>query len=431
MLKPKTTREVCLTALALTVLLFALMSVVGGSIAPAFGQSKPNVFEQVWRTVKDRFFDPNFNGVDWQAMRMKYAPQASQVRSQAERAAVINKMLTELQTSHTRLYSPDEPAYYQLLGIFLPGNDRLRRKLQKAFPSVKPQYVGIGIFTDMIDGKTFVRAVLDGGPAAKAGLMVGDQLVQVGGRPFHPIRSFTGKTDQPVKLLIQRSPEPDSRREITVVPRTLDGTTMFLDALKSSVQVTERDGHRIGYVHVWSYAGEQYQRALERELLLGRLRSADALILDLREGWGGASPSYLNIFTPRTLSVTGTGRGRRAFTFSSGWSKPVVLLVNKNTRSGKELLAYGFRKHGIGPIVGTRTAGAVVAGSLSVMDDGSLLYLAVQDVLVDGDHRLEGVGVAPDVEVTFALPYAQGVDLQKDRAIMVALELAKRSNARH
>ena len=91
-------------------------------------------------------------------------------------------------------------------------------------------------------------------------------------------------------------------------------------------------------------------------------------------------------------------------------------------RSGKELLAYGFRKHGIGPVVGSKTAGAVVGGRPYVMDDGSLLYLAVVDVHVDDNQRIEGVGVEPDIEVPFVVEYAQGADPQKERAIEVALE---------
>lgn len=411
------------------VALLSLTMVLGAGAAPptafAVGQPQTDVFEQVRRTVAERFFDPDLNGVDWQALAKKYAPLAAAAPTREEKAAVINAMLGELKTSHTRLFTPDEPAYYQMLGVFLPRNDSLGRRLKAVGAESEPHYSGIGIFTRKIDGETFVSAVLDGGPAAKAGLLAGDRLIEADGKPFHATRSFAGKANQPVKLLVQRSPDPASRMEITVSPKTFDGRTMFLDAMKASIQVIERDGRRIGYVHVWSYAGEQYQEMLERALLYGRLKDADALILDVREGWGGASPEYLNIFTPRAISMTTQGRNRGPYTFRSGWSKPVVLLVNENTRSGKELLAYGFRRHGIGPVVGSKTAGAVVAGTLYVMDDGSLLYLAVSDVHVDGDVRLEGVGVTPDIEVPSALAYAQGADPQKDRAIAVALDLVK------
>jgi carboxyl-terminal processing protease len=74
------------------------------------------------------------------------------------------------------------------------------------------------------------------------------------------------------------------------------------------------------------------------------------------------------------------------------WRKPVVMLINHGTRSGKEVLAYGFKQYHLGEIIGTQTAGAVLAASAFLMDNGDLLLLAVADVTIDG-QRLEGVGV--------------------------------------
>ncbi|MGV2831654.1 S41 family peptidase [Myxosarcina sp. GI1(2024)] len=387
---------------------------------PVVGQSKPDTFEQVWQTVNDNFFDPNFNGINWRDIHEKYKPQANQAQSKADLARVINQMLSELRTSHTYFYTPDDPKYYQILGIFLRSNPKLQQQLKTILPDGKPQYTGIGIFTQQRNGNTFISAILDGSPASEAELLVGDRLLSVEGQPFHPIQSFTGKANQPVKLTIQRSPTSDSQ-EITVTPKTLDGTTMFLDAMKASVQVIEQAGKKIGYVHIWSYAGEQFQKQLETELFYGRLKDVDSFVLDLREGWGGASASYLNLYTPRNIRITGITQNRTS-TFSSAWSKPVVMLVNEKSRSGKEILAYGFRKYGIGTVVGAKTAGAVVQGNLYGMSDGSVLYLAVADIYLDENQRIEGVGVKPDIEVPFSLEYAQGSDLQKEQAIAVALE---------
>jgi carboxyl-terminal processing protease len=100
------------------------------------------------------------------------------------------------------------------------------------------------------------------------------------------------------------------------------------------------------------------------------------------------------------------------------WRKPVAMLVNEGTRSGKEILAYGFKEYGIGEVIGSRTAGAVLAGRAYLLRDGSLLLVAVADVLVDG-QRLEGVGVVPTISVPFALAYAQGKDTQLGRAVEV------------
>ena len=413
--------------LALITLLFVLVMLVSWVISPVFPTTEPNaaIFEEVWETVNDNFYDPNFNGVDWRAMGEKYKPQVMQAQSSEDVAAVINQMLSELKTSHTYFYTPNQPAYYQILGIFAPRSADFRQQLKKFFPTGKIEYSGIGIFTQDINGKTFVSGVLDGSPADKAGLQVGDQLLSIEDRPFQPIQSFAEKAGQSVTLKIQRSANPNSQQDIAITPKMLDATTMFLDAMQASTQVIEREGKKIGYVHIWSYAGDQYQQQLEEELLYGRLQDADGFVLDLREGWGGAPQTALNIYTAKDLAVTNIPRNGTRNTYHSQWNKPVVMLVNEGSRSAKELLAYGFQQFGIGSVVGEKTAGAVVAGRPFLMQDGSLLYVAVADVYVSGNQRLEGNGVTPDIVVPFSPEYAQGEDPQKERAIETVLEAVK------
>ena len=71
-------------------------------------------FEEVWRTVRDRFYDPHLDGLDWSAVRERYLPDATRASSEEALAGVINSMLSELHASHTRYYTPYEPEYYQL-----------------------------------------------------------------------------------------------------------------------------------------------------------------------------------------------------------------------------------------------------------------------------------------------------------------------------
>ncbi|MBE9139203.1 PDZ domain-containing protein [Nodosilinea sp. LEGE 07088] len=414
-----------LISLALTAFISLSLGMLRGYRVPAsLAQSNQlERFDAVWETVNDNFYDPDFNGVDWVAMADQYRSLVAQAASRSEQAELINQMLAELHTSHTHLYTADDPAYYQLLGIFYPRLAELRTQLEATFPDGKVEYVGIGAITTKKEGKTFVKAVLDGSPAAAAGLQVGDQILSVEGQPFQPVESFVDRADQPVSLRVQPSASPDSQREIVVTPQRYDGVTMFLDAMADSVQIVEKAGQQIGYVHIWSYAGDQYQTKLEEELIYGRLKDADALVLDLREGWGGAPPTALYPFTARGPSVTNVGRNGQAWTYHSQWKKPVVMLVNEGSRSAKEILAYGFQQYDIGSVVGSPTPGAVVAGRPFLMPDDSLLYVAVADVYVDGDVRLEGVGVTPDVVVPAPIAYAQGADPQKERAIATALAL--------
>ncbi|MBD2730297.1 S41 family peptidase [Nostoc sp. FACHB-892] len=392
-------------------------------LLPILAKPETQIFEQVWQTVNDNFYDPNFNGVDWKAIKKQYQPQLIKADSSKDAAVVLNQMLSQLKSSHTRFYTQDEPAYYQLLGIFLPQSPDLNKQLKQFLPKGKLEYTDIGLFTKDINGKTFISSILDGSPAAKASLKVGDQILSVDDYPYHPIHSFAGKAGQSVKMLIQRSPEPSSQQEIAVVPKIFDPSTMFLQAQTASIKLIEQAGKKVGYIHIWSNAADPYQQQLQDELIYGRLKNADGLVLDLRDGWGGGDVSYLNMFTAKhDLSVTNIPRNQSRYTYNYQWKKPVVMLVNSGSRSSKEILAFGFQQSKIGPVIGTQTAGAVLAGRPYLMRDGSLLYVAVTNVFVNGNQRLEGKGVIPDINIPFPLEYAQGVDPQKQTAIETVLQ---------
>jgi len=205
---------------------------------------------------------------------------------------------------------------------------------------------------------------------------------------------------------------------IDVTPQVLHPNDTYLAAMKNGARLIEKDGRKLAYVHIWSYARRDYQDLLE-ELVDGKFKDADGLIWDLRDGWGGGQPYYLDIFNARSPTLTFKERDGSG-TVNARWRKPVVLIVNGGSRSAKEILAYGFKKYGYGEVVGTKTAGAVLAGRAFIQSNGNLLLIAVSDVTVDGE-RLEGVGVSPDYEVPFDIRYAKGADPQLAKAIEVLL----------
>jgi carboxyl-terminal processing protease len=372
---------------------------------------------EVWELVREHFMDAEFNGVDWDEAGRAARQQAKTATSQAEMAGIINAMLARLETSHTQYYTPDAPEYYQLLDVFAgPMGEWIEANV--ASDGVI-SYPGIGLSTRLENGRHFVKGLIPGTPAARSRIVVGDVVVAVDGEPFEPLVSFRGKVDKSVRVTIQRTDSTDSTQVINVTPVEIRPNEAFRTAIRTSARVVEQGERRIAYVRMWSYAGRAYQEELEAQLQSSALRSADALVLDVRDGWGGASPQYLNLFNTNTPVMRFRSRDGEWHTYDTQWRKPVVLLVNEGTRSGKEMLAYGFRKFGIGPVVGSRTAGAVTAGRLHTLKNGCLLYLAGSDVLVD-DDRLEGRGVAPDVEVPFDYRFSAGLDPQLEKALEVA-----------
>lgn len=103
-----------------------------------------------------------------------------------------------------------------------------------------------------------------------------------------------------------------------------------------------------------------------------------------------------------------------------------AVLIDHHTRSTAELFAHAYKRERQGPLIGTRTAGAVSAASAYAMPGGNLFYLAVTGLEVDGDI-LEGPGVTPDIEVARPIPYSNGADPVIEAAVE---HLARKAGAR-
>jgi carboxyl-terminal processing protease len=354
---------------------------------------------EIVRLVRANFYDRQVAEA-WAAKNAAYAAAAD---SELKFSALTKRVLADLRASHTGFYTGREPEYYSLLGIY-----------GRSLHAGDGEFVSGGMD---VTPDHFVRVVFAGSPAARAGIRRGDKIVTASGREFDPIASFQGRAGVPVDLAVQREPGKPPIR-ILLSPRRIKPRLEWMEAQKKGARLITRYGKTIAYVPMFSCVGDEYADAL-KEQLNTELRDAEALILDFRNGWGGCSPDFVNLFnqTPAILTFTAPdGKMRR---MDMQWRKPLYLLINGGSRSGKEAVAYSIKKHRLGTLVGTTTARAVVAGRCFLLSDRSLLLLAVEDVRVDGE-RLEGRGVEPDVLVPDSLQYAGGADPQLEKAIDLA-----------
>jgi carboxyl-terminal processing protease len=404
----------------LVALIGAVVLVLGGS-SPATASSaeqrsaapraermaRPGRFDalgqEIVRLVREKFYDRKAAEA-WAAAHDHYGAAAA---SRGDFDKQTRGALEDLKTSHTGFYTPADQAYYGLLAIF-----------REAVGVRSVEYDGIGAdFTP--DG--FVRAVFAGGPAEKSGLRRGDHVLQAGGKDFQPVLSFRGRAGGRVVLTVERT-EGGPAAEVAVTPRRIDPREEWKQAQKLGSKLIRRDGNAIAYVPLFSCAGEEYREALQ-DSLQDELAEARALILDFRNGWGGCNPDFVSLFDQTPPVLASIGRDGKERTLDSQWRRPLFILINGGTRSGKEVVSYAVRKHRLGKLIGERTAGAVSGGTCFLLSDRSLLFLAVSGVRVDGEI-LEGRGVDPDVKVEDALPYAAGADPQLDRAIELAARAA-------
>ncbi len=271
---------------------------------------------------------------------------------------------------------------------------------------------GTGMLVEKAEGEEgsyFICEVMDGSPGAAAGAMGGDEVLGVNGvsPASSPRLCLAGYEASRPHYTIQVDPGETFRLELRRVrggPRivlevTADRPVSGIGSSRASVRWLERDGRRIAYIHLWNLLSAELPPVLDR-VIAPPGDFAEGLIVDLR-GRGGQ------------VAVT-----ERVIRRLQAFRRPLALLIDRETRSAKEVLAFKMKASAGVAIVGERTAGAVLpaniqklAGETRVMlpaDRGGGRPLDADERLIWGE--LEGKGVSPDIPVERAGRYGAGLD---------------------
>lgn len=290
-------------------------------------------------------------------------------------------------------------------------------------------YGGIGVeITPAQDGQgPLITQVFPSSPAEQAGLRRGDRIVQVNGQ------SVAGKDIAAVAGLIRG---PVGQTVTVRISRYGNPQPTDVRLARAQVQVDPADGvmaQDVGILHINNFntGANQQVRAL---LAAGASRGARAWILDLRGNAGGSVNevgSVAGAFLSQGHTLLGYEVGRSGtrtpLNASSPTSKsvgPLVVLVDKQTASGAEILAAALQAQGVAKIVGQPTAGAVGVSSTIPLDDGSALQLTRERFVTPSGQQINGKGVQPDVQVALTdQDLEQGRDPQLQAAAQVLTQL--------
>ena len=397
----------------------AILLLVGGTFGAQAAEppkSGNRVFDRAVELVYKNFHDASALDRFGEAVRREVQDPKAPVSATSPTVrvdAAISAVLASLQASHTGHFRPDTIDYFELADVF---RFAIRDDLRRLFPpDGDVRYPGIGMVARQGNGLWFVTDVYDGSPAFRAGILTGDEVLSVDGAPYHQITSFRDKAGKQVEVKLRRRPDAEPMT-VKVQVESLRPLPMFEKAIADSAAVVERDGRKIGYIRLWTLAARNSMGAVAEALAEGKLKDADGLVLDLRGRWGGGSSDAAEMFVGDTPPFRLIDRDGEAMLANVRWNKPVVAIIDEGSRSGLEVFAYALKVNDI-PLVGTRTAGALLAGRAYLLPDDSLLEIAVSDAVIGDDIRLEGSGVQPDVPVPFSLPYAAGADPQREAAI--------------
>jgi len=350
----------------------------------------------VLSVVTEQFYDRNFNGLNWSSEVADAVESTQCGDSPAQVANRVNALLARLNASHTALYTAEDLDYWGLNSLFhFDGLDAYTLPFAGVWAALEES-------AHSGDPRWFATQVLNGSAAESAGILQGDELMLLNGGAFNPTGFVPGMNR------VQVSSDGVTSREITLDVPVQSVMRAFVDASTASSRVLDLPslGKRIAYYRIWA-ARDQIQRDFQQAVESYAESDINALIIDLRGGFGGTSDDYLSAL--RFMRVQNP--------------VPVYCLIDDSVRSGKELLAAIVRRDRLGTLVGSTTAGYYLSGRMNrLLDNRYFLYVAVGTFPTPGTGEIEGAGVAPDIEVTPCRQHCNGSDPILDRVMQLIIE---------
>ncbi|MCC6234210.1 MAG: PD40 domain-containing protein [Verrucomicrobiales bacterium] len=380
------------------------------------------IYTEAWRMMRDYFYDRGMHQVDWPAIRQKYLPLVDRVSDRGELSQVLSQMVGELSALHIFVRAGDERQ----------GLDR-----------VVPAQLGARLALDAAGGGWRVEHIHradpdypgEHSPLAKPGVGVkpGDVILSINGRstlgvpdPSVLLRQQAGKQ---VLLEVRSRTDEKPRRTIVtpITPEQADELRYDEWELTRREQVEGMSAGRIGYVHLRAMGAENiaewarhYYPVFQRQ----------GLIIDVRHNRGGNIDSWILGKLLRKAWFYWQGRlGEPVWNMQYAFRGHLVVLCNEFTASDGEAFSEGFRRLGLGKVIGTRTWGGEIWLSAErwLVDRGMATAAETGVYGPEGAWLIEGHGVDPDVVVD-NLPHAtfRGTDSQLEAAVKHLQELIER-----
>jgi carboxyl-terminal processing protease len=387
-------------------------------------EQKSEIIEAVTSQVRRRAYASDVDFNKWPSHLAKYQDQIDRARTFRQFSRAMNEALDEFGISH--------------ISVVPPGSSEGRRN----------QMTGrIGITYDRANegGDIRIGNVREGAPADKAGLKTGDVIVAVDGVRPPRDASIRGRVGSPVKLTIKRGGE-GPEEDVTVVRGVVSFTSPpTMKKLNDEVALFRLDSFTDGY-----------DRA-KVESAFASIVGMPYLIVDLRANGGGRVDNLTHVLSfllPRNTVVgtfvskqtaqeyaKQTGKDPSDLAAVAEWADrklqprtrhtvppfagKVAVLVNSSSASASEIFAAAMRELKDAPLVGSRTAGAVLMSNYVTLESGFEMKVPTSDYITVKGQRLEGSPLDPDARVGH--PWAGPMESNplEDAAVKKAIELLK------
>jgi tricorn protease len=377
------------------------------------------MFNDAWRMHRDFLYDAKMRGIDWNAVRTRYAPLVERVTDRAELDDVLGMMVGEVGALHSQIR---------------PGD--VRRAAAEGVPA------SLGaVLTRVADGYRVDRVYRsepelpsEAGPLAAPDVNVkeGDIITAVNGKSLKEARDIADlllDTAGKQVLLNVKSGAAKAEgkpRAVIVTPATMarHASLRYADWEQGRAQQVEAASRgRIGYLHLRAMVARDIN-AFARDFYANI--NKEGLVIDVRRNNGGNIDSWIIEKLLRRSWAFWASNGKQPYSnMQNTFRGHLVVLMDELTYSDGETFAAGVKALKLGPLVGKRTAGAGVwlSDGNGLLDNGMARVAENGQFSSDGEWLIEGVGVTPDVEVD-NLPHETFAG--RDRQLEVALELLEK-----
>ena len=382
-----------------------LLTAVFMSVGAAFAATPAELYDDVWKIVNKKYYDPTNNAQDWSKWRYRYE---NKLKTKEDAYVAIETMLTSLNDPYTRFLDPKE--------------------FSEETQSIKGSLKGIGTQIGLRDGELVIIAPLEDSPAEKAGLLADDRILEINGESTKGISidvaadKIRGEKGTTVTLLIQRKGVPN--KLYSVVRDEIEVKSV---SCKPPFETTKIPND-IQYIRLSSFISKN--AAGEIESILNNSSGMKGFIIDLRSNPGGllTIAIYISdmllkggviVSTVDRDSYKTTTRAR----YQQVTDKPIVVLINKGSASASEILSGALKDNHRATIVGEQSFGKGLVQEINRLPDEAGMNITIQRYLTPSGNDINKKGITPDVVIELT---KENVEAKKDVQLEKAIEILEK-----
>ena len=403
---------------------FALIVSCGDSISISEDSEKKDVSNSIPIMSGSSPYLPKVNEIDIDLGDSKGSPK--ELEAVWEAWAILNKEHVDRNT-----FNSDEFEESAIKGLINSVNDQHTSYIDPVVLEIEQtdlsgEFEGIGAHVRIrADGAIQIISPIEGGPAESAGIKPGDIILSVDGESLEgfslleAVSKIRGPRGSEVELLVKHvgQLEPvtiNVVRDVIALP---------------SVLVRSEPGDKIAHIRITEFkedTPERLQESLNELLVNGE---AEGLILDVRNNPGGYLQKVFQIadmFLNESIILIEQRKDNEVIWESSDGGLavdvPLVLLVNRYSASGSEILMGAFQDTDRAKVVGERTFGKGTVNMFKKLSNGGGLYMSIGRWYTPDRRIIEGEGLEPDIEVTDRDPKEADIkQIEKAKEILDSL----------